>query len=108
MAVTAFVRSLMRCHSLPVESGQDALLALMEDAITQGTDGMRPELRQLYDRAWQHATDDERGYLPIVLDRIENGSLAERITRRISRGEPLTGVLSDMADCLRDNRPYGS
>jgi len=107
MAVTAFVRSLMRCHSLPVETGQDALLALMEDAITQGTNGMRPELRQLYDRAWQHATDDERRYLPVVRDRIEHGSLAERITRRISRGEPLTGVLSDMAACLRENRPCG-
>lgn len=107
MAVAAFVRSLMRCHSLPVETGQDALMALMEDAIMQGTNGMRPELRQLYDRAWQHATDDERRYLPIVLDRIENGSLAERISRRISRGEPLVSVLSDMAGCLRDNRPYG-
>ena len=36
MAVCAFIRSLLRCPSLPVETDQDTLLALTEDAIQRG------------------------------------------------------------------------
>jgi hypothetical protein len=107
MAFAAFVRPLLRCHSLPVETGQDALLDITERAIRQGTGGIKDELRQLYDLAWRNATPDERIYLPVVRDRIENGCLAERIAGRISRGEVLTTVLADMETCLRENRAYG-
>jgi len=107
MAVCAFVRSLLRCRTLPVESDQDALLALAEEAIRHGTAGLKEELGGLYDAAWARATPDERCYLPVIRDRIVNGSLAERMTGRISRGEPVTSVLNDMADCLKNNRSYG-
>ena len=40
MAVCAFIRSLLRCRSLPVETDQDALLALTEDAIQRGNCGV--------------------------------------------------------------------
>ena len=56
MAVCAFIRSLLRCGSLPVETDQEALLAMTEDAIQRGTAGLRLELQQLYTRAWGHAT----------------------------------------------------
>lgn len=107
MAFAAFVRPLLRCHSLPVETGQDALLDMTERAIRQGTFGLKDELRQLYDLAWRNATPDERTYLPVVRDRIENGCLAERIAGRISRGETIPTVLADMETCLRKNRAYG-
>ncbi|PKG33047.1 MAG: hypothetical protein CW742_05010, partial [Methanoregula sp.] len=95
------------CQTRAVEAGQDATLDLTEQAIRQGTAGQKDELRQLYDLAWRNATPDERGYLPVVRDRIENGCLAERIAGRISRGVSLHNVLTDMEACLRENRAYG-
>ncbi len=59
MAVCAFITSLLRCKSLPVGTDQDELLALTEDAIREGTSAFRPELEQLYTRAWGHATAEE-------------------------------------------------
>ena len=107
MAFVAFILALLRCTTLPVESDQDALLELTERAIRRGSYGMSEELRKLYGMAWQNATPDERRYLPVIRDRIENGSLAERISGRISRGESMEAVLADMEACLRENRSYG-
>ncbi len=107
MAVCAFVRSLLRCRSLPVETDHEALLALTDEAIRNGTGGLKQELGQLYEAAWQRATADERRYLPVIRQRILYGSLAERMAGRISRGEGITPVISDMARCLAANRPYG-
>lgn len=106
MAVCAFVRSLLRCRSLPVETDQDALLELMETAIRGGTAGMRPELDVLYRQAWSHATIDERRYLPVIEKRIRQGSLAELIRDRVREDRGIIPVLADMAGCLRHNRPY--
>jgi len=106
MAVCAFVRSLLRCRSLPVEHDQDILLALTEEAIQEGTAAFRPELEKLYKAAWTHATADERIYLPVIRDRISNGSLAERIRDRVSGGGGIIPVLEDMATALRSNQPY--
>lgn len=106
MAVCAFIRSLLRCGSLPVETDQDMLLALTEDAIRGGTAGLRPELRQLYTRAWNHATAEERLYLPLIRQRIENGSLAELVSGRFERERELVPVLNDLAMALKTNRPY--
>ena len=107
MAVCAFVRALLRCRSLPVETDQESLIALMEAAIRGGTAMLRPELEQLYASAWQKATDDERRYLPVILNRIQNGSLAEQITSRFREERDIVPILSDMAHCLRFNIPYG-
>ncbi len=93
MAVCAFIRSLLRCPSLPVETDQDALLALTEDAIRRGTAGLRPELRQIYDRAWAHATPEERLYLPFLRNRIERGSLAEIVRERFEREREIVPIL---------------
>jgi hypothetical protein len=106
MAVCAFVRSLLRCGLLPVETDQDELLALTEEAIQRGTAGLRPELLQLYSRAWDHATAEERLYLPFIRDRIEHGCLAELVRDRFEREGQIVPVLSDLADSLKTNRPY--
>jgi hypothetical protein len=106
MAVCAFVRSLLRCSTLPVESDRDALCARTEEAINHGTAELRPELERLYDAAWSHATDDERLYLPVISDRIRHGSLAELIRNRFLENEDIFPILSDMAACLKMNIPY--
>jgi len=107
MAVCAFISSLLRCGSLPVETDQDTLLALTEDAIRQGTAALRPELQQLYERAWSHATAEERLYLPVIKNRIGHGSLAEIVRDRFEREGEIGPILSDLAMALKTNRPYG-
>lgn len=107
MAVCAFVRALLRCRTLPIDSSQDGLLALTEEAIRGGTAGLKDDLGRLYDAAWRQATIGERLYLPVIRNRIDHGSLAERMQERFSRGESPAAVMADMADCLRANRPYG-
>jgi hypothetical protein len=106
MAVCAFVRSLLRCTTLPVETDQDTLYALTEDAIRYGTAAFRPELERLYDAAWSHATDDERVYLPIIKNRISQGSLAELFRDRFLKDGEIFPVLFDLAMCLKMNTPY--
>ncbi|MFA5415142.1 MAG: hypothetical protein WC295_06575, partial [Methanoregula sp.] len=107
MAVCAFVRALLRCRSFPCETDQESLVTLLETAITGGTVSLRPELERLFAGAWQKATEEERRYLPIIEDRIKNGSLAEQITRRFNDERDITPILFDMAHCLRYNKPYG-
>ena len=107
MAVAALVTALLRCPTLPVESDQEALLALTEVAIEKGTAGLGPELDALYRRAWQEATAEERQYLPVIESRIANGSLAEQITERFRSENAIGPILADMAHCLRANKPYG-
>jgi hypothetical protein len=106
MAVCAFVRSLLRCRTLPVETDQEALLALTDRAIRDGTCGLKPELEPLYELAWKHATDDERRYLPVIRHRIVKGSLAELMRDRYLKTADLFPILSDMAGSLQKNQPY--
>jgi hypothetical protein len=106
MAVCALVRSLLRCPSLPVETDQLTLLALTETAIRSGTAELKPELQQLYDTAWDHATEDERQYLPIIRQRIDQGSLAELVARRYKKEQDIIPVLEELAMCLKNNSPY--
>ncbi len=106
MAVCAFVRSLLRCRTLPVETDQTALLALTELAIRDGTRGLKPGLEKLYDEAWKHATDDERQFLPVILQRIRKGSLAELMRDRYEKNPDIIPILSDMAASLQKNQPY--
>ncbi|OPX62581.1 MULTISPECIES: glutamate-cysteine ligase family protein [unclassified Methanoregula] len=105
MAVCAFIIALLRCPSLPVETDQDALLALTEEAIHTGTSALRPELENLYARAWDHATAEERLYLPFVKDRIGEGCLAELISERFGREREIVPILADVATALRTNEP---
>lgn len=107
MAVCAFVQALLRCRLLSPETDQDALLNLTKDVIAHGTAAVRPELVRLYDAAWQKATAEERRYLPIIRQRIEQGSLAEQMARRFAKEGEIVPILSDMAECLRKNVPYG-
>ncbi|MFA4823816.1 MAG: glutamate-cysteine ligase family protein [Methanoregula sp.] len=106
MAVCAFVRALLRCKSLPVETDQDTLMALTDQVIRNGTSGLRSDLDKLYDLAWKHATEDERQYLPVIQQRLGKGSLAELMRDRYKINADLFPVLSDMATSLQKNEPY--
>ena len=107
MAFVAFVSSLLRCPALPVETDQNALLALTETAIAKGTAGLKGELETLYRHAWQQATAEERQYLPVIENRITHGSLAEQMAKRYREEQAIGPILADMVRCLRQNTPYG-
>jgi len=104
VSVTAFVLALLRAE-LSLEEDHDALLDLNEAAIRRGTDACRPELRRLYDAACRAATAEERSYLPLVKERIEQGSVAELVTQRIRDGEDARAVFKQAALCLAANQP---
>jgi glutamate---cysteine ligase / carboxylate-amine ligase len=106
MAVCAFIRSLLRCTSLPVETDQEALLALTEEAIREGTAAFRPELEQLYTRALGHATPEEKIYLPFIRERIRHGSLSEIVRDRFLRDGEIGPILGDLATALETNEPF--
>jgi gamma-glutamylcysteine synthetase len=106
MAVCAFVRSLLRSRSLPIETDQDALLDLTDTVIRSGTAEIQTELNELYGRALRHATDDEKQYLPVIHDRIVHGSLAQQMEERFRDDRDIVPVLHDMAGCLRKNLSY--
>jgi gamma-glutamyl:cysteine ligase YbdK (ATP-grasp superfamily) len=106
MAITAFLLSLLRCKELPVETDHENLLALTEEAICQGVQSVRPELRRLYSLAERVATPDEKQYLPLIAKRIEKGSLAELLAARQKGKRGMDTMLKDLEYCLRQNIPY--
>ncbi len=106
MAACAFIRSLLRCRRLDLPDDRDTLLALLKEAIRSGTAAFRPELEHLYAAAWDHATADERQYLPVIRERIAHGSLAELIRERVAGGSPVASMLHGLSSCLRENRPF--
>lgn len=108
MAVCAFVRSLLRCPTLPVLQDQQSLLEATERAIRGGTAEVKPELVDLFNLAWKHANAEERLYLPVIANRIERGSLAELIRDRYERDGDIIPILHDMAMCLQRNTSYGN
>jgi hypothetical protein len=108
MAVCAFVRSLLRCRSLPVETDQETLRSLTDTVIRSGTKEIQPELEVLYEYALRHATGDELYYLPVIQERIRHGSLAQIMQDRFHHEKNIIPVLQDFAGCLRCNQPYTS
>jgi len=108
MAISAFARSLLRCRRLDLPVEREILIALLEDAIREGTAAFRPELERLYGLAWDHATADERQYLPVVHERIRTGSLAELIRTTVEGGTDIKSLLPILSSCLEENRPFTS
>lgn len=108
MAVCAFVRALLRARGLSLVNDRDALLDLTDTAIRSGTEELGPELEDLYAAAYRHATEEEKGYLPVVLDRIRNGCLAQQMQERAAADGSAMPFLRDCAACLRKNRAYMS
>jgi hypothetical protein len=93
---------------VPVETDTEALRGLTDQAIRNGTRGLKTELERLYDIAWKHATEDECQFLPVIQARICRGSLAELMQDRYKKMDEFLPLLSDLADCLCKNQPYVS
>jgi len=106
MALCAFVRALARARDLILEEDRDSLVAMMETAIERGTLGIEDELAALYRRAEKVATVDERRYLPLVMTRIEEGSLGQVLADRFRETGDLEGIMQVLVMCLEENRPY--
>jgi gamma-glutamyl:cysteine ligase YbdK (ATP-grasp superfamily) len=106
MAVTAFVLALLRADHLELEKDENALRDLLASAAEHGTAHLRPELEQLYATAEAHATREEKKFLPLIHERIRNGSLAEVLVRDLPAAGSIRNLLPGVAACLRDNTAY--
>jgi glutathione synthase/RimK-type ligase-like ATP-grasp enzyme/gamma-glutamyl:cysteine ligase YbdK (ATP-grasp superfamily) len=135
VALAAFTRSALRQLTAELLAGTlplppyDALVADFEACVRDGSTavvraphivgecddacvGVRTVLSALLERAHRSATADEAAYLPLIEDVIANGSLSERIRRRLSGVAPetlpseLRKVYAELADCLVRNEPW--
>ncbi|HEY3421295.1 MAG TPA: glutamate-cysteine ligase family protein [Methanomassiliicoccales archaeon] len=104
MAITALSLALLRSKDFHLTEDDEDLRSLTEAAIKSGTGQLRQELRQVLAIASKSANQDERPYLGLIEERIENGSLAELMRARADEG--IRATLEDMAECLRTNLPY--
>lgn len=107
MAISAFLLALLRSN-LRLEDDESALRSMLEDAMKYGTEKMRPELEKVYRSAFDAATDEEKRYLSIVEERIEEGCLAELMIRRFKEKKEIKPILDEMEWALRENRPYSA
>jgi gamma-glutamyl:cysteine ligase YbdK (ATP-grasp superfamily) len=106
MALVAFITALLKSDLSWLEQDRAALLELTEQAISCGTVALRPELLRLLRSAERAATPDERRYLPLVRQRIEEGSLAELLVRDWREERDLQSLMRRLAGCLATNTPY--
>lgn len=104
MGVTAFINALLR-SGISLDDDEESLREMMYLAIRTGTSEMKPELQRLYRRAEQCASPDEMAYLPLIRERIDNGSLAEVLVRMYRRRGCIRDVLEDAERALRTNTP---
>jgi gamma-glutamyl:cysteine ligase YbdK (ATP-grasp superfamily) len=106
MALVAFLKALLKSDLSWLEQDRGALLELTEQAIFRGTPVLRPELLRLFRSAERAATPSERRYLPLVRERIEEGSLAELLARDWREERDLPSLMGRLAGCLAANTPY--
>jgi gamma-glutamyl:cysteine ligase YbdK (ATP-grasp superfamily) len=73
----------------------------------------RQVCQQLFDVAWENATEEEKTYLPLVQKRIAQGNLSDVIKERVLRKaqrtdlkEAIVSVYSTLIKCLASNQPY--
>lgn len=104
MAVTALVLALLRAD-LHLEEDQGSLYEMTEEAIRRGTESCRADLRRLLAKAEASATAEELNYLPLIRRRIEEGSVAELMDRRVKEGSSIGEVAAEMSRRLHDNVP---
>jgi gamma-glutamyl:cysteine ligase YbdK (ATP-grasp superfamily) len=124
VALSCFVRALLRgllreeSELLPHEvlvRDYNSVVAKGLNAETRHPAGRtaRQVCRHLLHVAMEHATDEEKDYLPIVKERIEGGNLSDLIQERIGRRarksglrEAIVRVYSELVESLIDNQPY--
>ena len=105
MAITAFLLALLR-SDLSLEEDESSLKSLMEEAMRNGTENLKPELERLYKAAYEISTEEERRYLPLVKHRIKKGSLAEVLRWQYKDSGDIRSLLQRLEEALRENKPY--
>lgn len=106
MALAAFIRALLRADLTGLEQDRDELIDMTERSIRDGTAGCRDELLRLCRHAERAAAPDERRYLPLIRERIEEGSVAELVVRDWRENRDLPALMDRLATCLQENVPY--
>jgi glutamate---cysteine ligase / carboxylate-amine ligase len=105
MAITAFLLALLR-SDLSLEEDESSLKSLMEEAMRNGTENLKPELERLYKAAYETSTEEERRYLPLVKHRIKKGSLAEVLRWQYKDSGDIRSLLQRLEEALGENKPY--
>ncbi|MCX8207343.1 MAG: glutamate-cysteine ligase family protein [Methanothrix sp.] len=104
MGVTAFISALLR-SDISLEDEEESLREMMYLAIRTGTSEMKPELQKLYREAERCASSEERAYLPLIRERIDNGSLAEVLVGMYRHTGGMRAPLEHAERALRTNSP---
>lgn len=125
VALSCFIRSLLRSimtdESFPHLS-HEILVRNLDHVIKDGLDShvkhpkgqtARQVCRFLLELAWRNATSEEKKYLPLIGQRIEDGNLSELILRDVGKKaqgadshEAISSVYQRLADCLENNQVY--
>lgn len=73
----------------------------------------RDVCRHLYNLAWTNAEKEEKNYLPLIKERIENGNLSDLIKKNVLKKaqrtdfiEAIRSIYSTLIKCLVANQPY--
>lgn len=107
VAITAFISSVLRCNL--DELGEIELKAKLEEAMKNGTRNLKEDLRKLVKKAYESADGEEKKYIRIVEQRVENGSLGERILENLKEftKEEIIRVCERLSKCLERNEVFG-
>lgn len=106
VAITSFITSILRAEL--IEPSEVELKEKLDEAMKTGTRNLKKELKELMKKAYENAEREERRYLRIVEQRIENGSLGERIIESIKdfTREEIIKVCEKLSKCLEKNEVF--
>lgn len=104
VALASFILSLLKAEVREFE--RDELVRKLDSAMRYGTAELKSDLWHLFKLAKENAEDEEKRYLDIVKDRIENGSLAERIVAKSDDVEEIIKMCEKLSKCLERNEVF--
>jgi gamma-glutamyl:cysteine ligase YbdK (ATP-grasp superfamily) len=127
VALSCFISAAVRGFLAEPEFSSISHSVLLEDFAMVMKEGLKAQAghpkgrtakqvcHYLLETAQRNATKEEREYLPLIRNRIEQGSLSDRILKKVSIKSQKTDLkqaifatYSELADCLEKNRTYGN
>jgi gamma-glutamyl:cysteine ligase YbdK (ATP-grasp superfamily) len=106
VALASLVISLLRSDLNEIDDQE--LKKRLDSAMIHGTREMKSELRELLKKAEKSAEKEERKYLRIIKDRIEEGSLGEKIIGKIKEfsKEEIIKICDLLSRCTEKNEVF--
>ncbi|MDI9646499.1 MAG: glutamate-cysteine ligase family protein [Archaeoglobales archaeon] len=106
VAISAFIKSIL--NSNLDEINELELKKKLDDAMVNGTKKMKVELRNLLKKAYENADDEEKKYISVLGERIEHGSLGERILENLKdfSKEEIIKMCEKLSKCLEKNEVF--